>query len=212
MTEIKIVKNVLGGGLTRFDLMAKALPEKFLGLAFDLKFKADWSKVAYQKNEFGLLLHDLKAQPLKMVKIEDGVLVVGLTFKAGEQQKLSDGVLMSFYFEGGQVEADGFAKQVLSIFDGQREDVTAEWLMGESQELAKIVQPKSTVQKPLEVEIVDEMQTNLTALPMEWQQILEKPLQAPVEQWADWWIWLVAVLILVVFGLTIGKVRLNSTR
>lgn len=221
MTEIKIVKNLLTDGVTRFDLVGKDLPEQFLGLAFDLKLNGNWLKTVYQKTEFGEVLRNLMVEPIKMAKFEGGVLIAGMTFKADQVTHLKDGVLLSFYFAGGEVEAEGVERQVLSIFDRYRRDLSANWLIENRSELVATKLPLKLAAKPSNVPgdsmvaLVDlgrELETDLMTLPTEWQQIMEKPVQVSESSWMDWWIWLVVVLIVVIFGLTIGKVRLNSTR
>lgn len=214
MTKIYLIKNQVVDGV-RFDLKAEGLPANFLGLAADLKFHVDSGKVAFEKMDWGQTISVLKNLPIKMVSFQDGRLVVGITFRSKDLPKLEDGVLASFYFKGQGIEFDGFERTVLSKFEGERVDLSdVSWEIGQSVVNLTPQKPSSLTEKTQ----ADELKVDLQSLAPElWLKTEVAPWSPEFDQKADWWgdlLWpglmMILALILLIFGLTIGKLRLKS--
>lgn len=212
MTKIYLIKNLISGGI-RFDLKAEELPANFLGLAADLKFRSDVGKFVFEKMDWGKAIASLKELPIKMATFQDGKLIVGMTFRSANLPKLSDGVLASFYFKGQSIEFDGFERTVLSKFDGKRIDLTdVKW------EVAQPSTPAIEKNLPLTEKVqTAEIPAEVATIAEPWQEILINQQSATLDQKAEWWsdqLWLWAAIILgvilLIFGLTIGKLRLKS--
>ncbi len=212
MTKIYLIKNLINGDV-RFDLKAEGLPANFLGLAADLKFRSDAGKVAFEKMDWGKAISSLKELPIKMATFQDGKLIVGMTFRSANLPKVSDGVLASFYFRGQAIEFEGFERTVLSKFDGKRVDLTdVKWEVAHPSALASAKTPPLT-EKAQAAEIPTEL--SHTAEP--WQEILANAQPEMLDSKPEWWgdqLWLLLAIILgvilLIFGLTIGKLRLKS--
>lgn len=213
MTKIYLIKNPIAGGV-RFDLKAEGLPANFLGLAADLKFRSDPGKVTFEKMDWGAAISGLKDLPIKMANFQDGKLIVGMTFRSANLPQLKDGVLASFYFKGQQIEFEGFERTVLSKFEGKRVDLPdVKWEIAQTPAKPSSEKPLPLAEKVQAAEIPAEEPS--VAEP--WQEILVAPRSPELDQKADWWgdlLWpgivVVLALILLIFGLTIGKLRLKS--
>ena len=210
MTKIYLIKNLITGGV-RFDLKAESLPANFLGLAADLKFRSEPGKVSFERMDWGAVIAGLNNLPIKMASFQQGKLIMGITFRSTDLPKLKDGVLASFYFKGQGIEFEGFERTVLSKFEGKRVDLPdTEWLAAQQAAL----KPLPLAEKVKAAEIPTEQSP---ALAEPWQEIVTKPAQTGLDQKAEWWgdqlclgIVLISVVILLIFGLTIGKLRLKS--
>lgn len=209
MTKIYLIKNVVEGGV-RFDLKAEELPANFLGLAADLKFRNEPGKVAFEKMDWGATISSLKDLPIKMANFQNGKLTMGMTFRAANLPKLKDGVLASFYFKGQAIEFEGFERTFLSKFEGKRVDLPdVQWLVS---------QPATEKPLPLAEKVqAAEIPSDAINTPEPWLEILAAPRSPELDQRADWWgglLWpgvvVILALILLIFGLTIGKLRLKS--
>lgn len=167
-TQVKIIKNVLANGV-RFDLVMNGMPEKFLGLAADLKFDG---KGKYLRMDLSDSVNALPfaEQPIKMLKPADDRLVMGLTFKSNQLPQLRDGVLASFWFEGDKDFA-GFEQQVFSVYgSGGREDLAVSWGNGQSvvttlKQEKLPAKPKSVAELTLAAPLSDQLvETNLNQM------------------------------------------------
>jgi hypothetical protein len=124
--EIYVLKNQVQNGQQRFDLQGKNLPENLLGMAADLQFSGDLKNWQFDHWEWGDVLTGKGINPILLVKPDwpNGKLILGLTQKADQLKAVADGRLMSMYFKGkGQLDFQGFSRQILSIYDGKRVDL-----------------------------------------------------------------------------------------
>lgn len=210
MTKIYLIKNLISGGV-RFDLKAEGLPANFLGLAADLKFRSEPGKVAFERMDWGPVIGGLTNLPIKMANFQQGKLVMGMTFRSTDLPKLKDGVLASFYFKGQGTEFEGFERTILSKFEGKRVDLAdTEWLVAEKTPLKTL--PMAEKVKAAEIP-AEQLPESIEP----WQEIVSKSTETGLDQKAEWWgdlLWFGVVVILVlislIFGLTIGKLRLKS--
>ena len=132
MTEIILKKGHTETGQMKYDLLIKGVPEHFLGLAADLKFKGDLIAGDFQGMILSPMLSTLPVdqQPIKIVKAlaEEDKVVVGLTFKAGNLPVLKDGVLATLVFNRNGVELEKISETVVSIYQNGRKDLPmASW-------------------------------------------------------------------------------------
>lgn len=140
----------------RLDVMGKDLPRNFLGVAFEISIKdstnflKDWS---YQKFELnGDLNNPEKILSLATFKTNPARVVFGLTFKQGSAITFKNGKIVSFYLSLPKSELNQnllfhFDRKVLSVFDGERKDLSAvSWQDGQFDFLslsnAQAVQPQ----------------------------------------------------------------------
>lgn len=131
MTEIILQKVNTADGGARFDLIGKDLPKNFLGLAADLDFKTKFGESDYKGMVLSPAMQKLSEQAklINLAKAEpkSGKIVIGMTFKSSELAQLKDGLLASFLFKTGKMEAAGISNQVLSAYENGRKDIQAEW-------------------------------------------------------------------------------------
>jgi len=110
----------------KIDLVVHDLPQNFLGLAFDLKFNDPAGAADFAEVLPGQIIGSLpvEEQPIIMAKAlpEQSKLVFGLTWKAKNLPKLSDGVLATFTFKNGDPGLMELENQVASIYDQGRHD------------------------------------------------------------------------------------------
>jgi hypothetical protein len=189
MTEIILEKGHTDTGQMKYDLLVKGMPEHFLGLAADLKFKGDLIAVDFQGMVLSPTLTALPAdqQPIKIVKAlaEGDKVVLGLTFKAGNLPVLKDGVLASFIFNRDDLELEEIDQTVVSTYSGKRKDLSAvEWRVENVIGMFTKKQDTTLDNKSLEKSKVDRDlgESNLVKLPLEADLLAESPSASASEQ------------------------------
>lgn len=148
MTEIILRKGAISGDLVKYDLLARDLPDNFLGLAADLKFQKPFGAADFAEVFSGEMFRSLSApqQPFIMARAlpDQGKLVFGMTLKSGDLPRLNDGVLASFTFQNPKLALAGVENQVLSIYDQGRKDWgQTTWIIAD---MTDRVQPQSVNQ------------------------------------------------------------------
>jgi len=200
--EIYVKSVDLGVEGKRFDFYGKNLPNNLLGLAGDLQFKGDLSNYTYQKIEAGdgFKIGSATAKmPILMASQDwgNGKLIVGLTQRADQLVKVSDGKIFSVYFAGkGKLQFSSFDKQILSVYDGKRVDLKMVNWIDQEQGLIPFVKAKAVSVERSEQQTVNEQLQTSVVQPMD-EQVLPVTAEYSMDGIFAYW-WLIAGVLLVV--------------
>ncbi len=194
--------------MLRLDVLAKDLPNVFLGTAFDLVVPEQWT---FDHEELCGVFDPADRHVLHLVSSKPGRVVFGLAITGGGYDDPRDGCLVSFYFhvpnhDSGSIS---FEHHTMSVYQNGRRDVASVSWKGIDASVSKVPSESPTDAKTMETF------SQQVAVTQQAGFLGEDDLLRSIDpQVADVYIVVLSFLLLglIVFGLSLAYFRLKDKK